>query len=578
MEKHKKKIPIGIDRFKHLREEDFYYVDKTGFIREFLHSWGEVNLFTRPRRFGKSLNLDMFQTFFEIGADASYFDGLEIVKDQMLCEKYMGKFPVVSLTLKDAEGLDYREAIENMGYLISREARRMQHLLDSDKLTDIEKSMLKQLCSPEMDAKTQRNSLAILSELLYKQYNQKVILLIDEYDVPLDKAYQHGYYKQMVLHIRSLFSSALKTNKFLYASIITGCLRIAKESIFTGLNNFGVDAITDTRFAQYFGFTDDEVRELLAYYELDEFYASVKEWYDGYHFGRQEIYCPWDVLNYCQKLLSDKTRKPEAYWANSSSNYIVQEILSHASETTKSQIEALISGETIVQRIIPELTYPELENDDITLRETYLWSVLYATGYLTNTIEQPMLSDSSLYQLRIPNRKILQIYRDKIQSWYNITVRKDTQKWQDFCNAVKTGNAAEVQALFNSYMSRSISIRDTFVKKEMKENFYHGMLLGILQCDSSWVVKSNQESGLGYCDLLLLVPGEKIGCAIELKYAEQGAYDAACAEALAQINAQHYTDYLRQEGMETVYIYGIACYKKSCKVVCSPITFTPTCR
>ncbi len=578
MEKHKKKIPIGIDRFKHLREEDFYYVDKTGFIREFLHSWGEVNLFTRPRRFGKSLNLDMFQTFFEIGADASYFDGLEIVKDQMLCEKYMGKFPVVSLTLKDAEGLDYREAIENMGYLISREARRMQHLLDSDKLTDIEKSMLKQLCSPEMDAKTQRNSLAILSELLYKQYNQKVILLIDEYDVPLDKAYQHGYYKQMVLHIRSLFSSALKTNKFLYASIITGCLRIAKESIFTGLNNFGVDAITDTRFAQYFGFTDDEVRELLAYYELDEFYASVKEWYDGYHFGRQEIYCPWDVLNYCQKLLSDKTRKPEAYWANSSSNYIVQEILSHASETTKSQIEALISGETIVQRIIPELTYPELENDDITLRETYLWSVLYATGYLTNTIEQPMLSDSSLYQLRIPNREILQIYRDKIQSWYNITVRKDTQKWQDFCNAVKTGNAAEVQALFNSYMSRSISIRDTFVKKEMKENFYHGMLLGILQCDSSWVVKSNQESGLGYCDLLLLVPGEKIGCAIELKYAEQGAYDAACAEALAQINAQHYTDYLRQEGMETVYIYGIACYKKSCKVVCSPITFTPTCR
>ena len=578
MEKHKKKIPIGIDRFKHLREEDFYYVDKTGFIREFLHSWGEVNLFTRPRRFGKSLNLDMFQTFFEIGADASYFDGLEIVKDQMLCEKYMGKFPVVSLTLKDAEGLDYREAIENMGYLISREARRMQHLLDSDKLTDIEKSMLKQLCSPEMDAKTQRNSLAILSELLYKQYNQKVILLIDEYDVPLDKAYQHGYYKQMVLHIRSLFSSALKTNKFLYASIITGCLRIAKESIFTGLNNFGVDAITDTRFAQYFGFTDDEVRELLAYYELDEFYASVKEWYDGYHFGRQEIYCPWDVLNYCQKLLSDKTRKPEAYWANSSSNYIVQEILSHASETTKSQIEALISGETIVQRIIPELTYPELENDDITLRETYLWSVLYATGYLTNTIEQPVLSDSSLYQLSIPNREILQIYRDKIQSWYNITVRKDTQKWQAFCNAVKTGNAAEVQTLFNSYMSRSISIRDTFVKKEMKENFYHGMLLGILQCDSSWVVKSNQESGLGYCDLLLLVPGEKIGCAIELKYAEQGAYDAACAEALAQINAQHYTDYLRQEGMETVYIYGIACYKKSCKVVCSPITFTPTCR
>ena len=579
MHTHRKKIPIGVDRFKHLREEDFYYIDKTGMIQKLIYSWGSVNLFTRPRRFGKSLNLDMLKTFFEIRTEHSYFEGLEIMQERELCSQYMGKFPVISITLKDVEGEDFESACDALASVLSDEADRLNFLLDSDKLTKFHKKKLEMLLEGNFEKKEDlKNSLNTLSKLLYKHYGKKVILLIDEYDVPLDKAYQHGYYDQMTGVIRSLLGKVLKSNETLYAAVITGCLRIAKESIFTGLNNFSVDAITDTRFAQYFGFTDDEVRELLAYYELDEFYASVKEWYDGYHFGRQEIYCPWDVLNYCQKLLSDKTRKPEAYWANSSSNYIVQEILSHASETTKSQIEALISGETIVQRIIPELTYPELENDDITLRETYLWSVLYATGYLTNTIEQPMLSDSSLYQLRIPNREILQIYRDKIQSWYNITVRKDTQKWQDFCNAVKTGNAAEVQALFNSYMSRSISIRDTFVKKEMKENFYHGMLLGILQCDSSWVVKSNQESGLGYCDLLLLVPGEKIGCAIELKYAEQGAYDAACAEALAQINAQHYTDYLRQEGMETVYIYGIACYKKSCKVVCSPITFTPTCR
>ena len=566
MDYSKKKIPVGYDRFKILREEDFYYVDKTGMIRELIYSWGAVNLFTRPRRFGKSLNIDMLKTFFEIGADASYFDGLEIMQETELCEKYMGKFPVISITLKDVDGEDFESACDALVSVITDEADRLSWLLDSDKLTQYDKKKLECMIECSFEKKEDlKNSLKILSKLLYKHYGQKVIFLIDEYDVPLDKAYQNGYYDKMVNMIRGLLGKALKSNDSLYTSVITGCLRIAKESIFTGLNNFNVNTIADTRFAQYFGFTDDEVKEMLHYYELDEFYESIKEWYDGYHFGKLDIYCPWDVINYCHKLLADRECKPEAFWANSSNNYIIQDILSHATETTKEQIELLISGETIHQRIIPELTYTDLDNEDITIRETHLWSVLYAAGYLTEASEE---TNGDLHKLVIPNREIMQIYRDKIQSWYNINVRRDTQKWQEFCNAVKTGDAVRVQELFNSYMSRTISIRDTFVKKEMKDNFYHGMLLGILQCDGSWVIKSNQESGLGYCDILLMVPGDRTGCVIELKYAENGAFDAACNEAMNQIAMKKYTDYLQQEGMVSIYSYAVACYKKSCKVVC----------
>lgn len=565
MDHTKKKLPIGVEFFKKIRDEDYYYIDKTGMIRDLIHSWGAVNLFTRPRRFGKSLNMDMLKTFFEIGADASYFEGLEIMQDKALCEKHMGKYPVISISLKDIDGMTYESAVKKMGGIIRREARRLQFLLDSGSLSAFDKDYMKSFLGPDLDEQTQEESLAAFSELLYKHFDQKVIILIDEYDVPLDKAYQNGYYREMVSHIRAFFGSALKTNECLQAAVITGCLRIAKESIFTGLNNFNVDTISDISFAQYFGFTDTEVKDFLQYYELDAFYGQIREWYDGYHFGKQEIYCPWDVINHCKKLLADKKHRPEAFWANSSSNYIVQDILSMASETAKGQIELLISGEAIEQRIIPELTYTDLDDEDLTVRETYLWSVLYAAGYLTKADKE---TDSDLYRLVIPNKEVLQIYRDKIQSWYNVNVRRDIPKWQAFCGAVRTGDASKIQELFNSYMSRTISIRDTFVKKEMKENFYHGMLLGILQCDSGWVIRSNQESGLGYCDILLMVPGDRIGCAIELKYAENGAFDAACDEAFRQIDEKKYIDFLQQECMETIYIYAVACYKKSCKVVC----------
>lgn len=565
MDHTKKKLPIGVEFFKKIRDEDYYYIDKTGMIRDLIHSWGAVNLFTRPRRFGKSLNMDMLKTFFEIGADASYFEGLEIMQDKALCEKHMGKYPVISISLKDIDGMTYESAVKKMGGIIRREARRLQFLLDSGSLSAFDKDYMKSFLGPDLDEQTQEESLAAFSELLYKHFGQKVIILIDEYDVPLDKAYQNGYYREMVSHIRAFFGSALKTNEYLQAAVITGCLRIAKESIFTGLNNFNVDTISDISFAQYFGFTDTEVKDFLQYYELDAFYGQIREWYDGYHFGKQEIYCPWDVINHCKKLLADKKHRPEAFWANSSSNYIIQDILSMASETAKGQIELLISGEAIEQRIIPELTYTDLDDEDLTVRETYLWSVLYAAGYLTKADKE---TDSDLYILVIPNKEVLQIYRDKIQSWYNVNVRRDIPKWQAFCGAVRTGDAPKIQELFNSYMSRTISIRDTFVKKEMKENFYHGMLLGILQCDSGWVIRSNQESGLGYCDILLMVPGDRIGCAIELKYAENGAFDAACDEAFRQIDEKKYIDFLQQECMETIYIYAVACYKKSCKVVC----------
>lgn len=558
----KKKLPIGLDSFEKLREEDFYYVDKTAMIRDLVHTWGEVNLFTRPRRFGKSLNMDMLKSFFEIGADPSVFEGLEIRKDTELCEKYMGQFPVISMSFKDVGGANFESAEKRMGGIIRKEARNLQFLLDSEKLSNLDKEYMKKFFDINMDVELQEESLALFSELLYKHYGQKVIILIDEYDVPLDKAYQNGYYNEMVEHISSLFGRALKTNRFLFASVITGCLRIAKESIFTGLNNFKIRTVSDIEFAEYFGFTDSEVKDMLGYYALDEFYDDIKEWYDGYHFGNIRIYCPWDVLNFCDKLRVSREAKPEAFWMNSSSNSIIQSILSEATETTKSQIEMLISGEEIEKKIVPELTYADLKDPDINVKETYLWSVMFATGYLTETGK----TESGISRLAIPNREIQEIYRDKIQSWYQVTVKEDEEKWKAFCGAVKKGDAQKFQQLFDSYMSRTISIRDTFSKKEMKENFYYGMLLGILQCDGSWVIKSNQESGLGYCDIMIEMPTEKTGCVMELKYAENGEFEDACNAALRQIEEREYTTYLHQEDIETIHIYGVACYKKRCQV------------
>lgn len=561
-----KKLPIGEEFFRNIRTKGFYYVDKTRFIADFLKNRGSVNLFTRPRRFGKSLNQDMLKSFFEIGADDSLFEGLEIANETELCKQYMGKYPVIAISLKDVSGTSYDGALKKMSRVIKKEARRHQYLLESNKLTEIDKESLRELYVKYLDEDVQQESISLLSEMLYKHFGTGVIILIDEYDVPLDKAYQNNYYSLMVEHIRSMFSEALKTNKSLEFAVITGCLRIAKESIFTGLNNFKVHTISDVDYAEYFGFTDDEVKEMLKYYGVEERYGDIKEWYDGYHFGSVEVYCPWDVINQCNKFRLSKDARMESHWENSSSNAIIQDMIEDATETTKAEIEALISGEYVEKSIIPELTYTDLGSKDMDIRQTYLWSVLFSTGYLTDIGE----TDSGYHRLIIPNKEILGIYEKKIRSWFKIQATSDTINWKKFCLAISNGDANTVQTVFNKFMSDSISIRDTFVKKEMKENFYHGMLLGLLKADGNWVVKSNAESGLGYTDIQIMIPATKTGCIIEVKYAQNGAFDSACEEAMRQIENTEYVSAFEQEGMKTIHMYGIACYKKTCKVrMCS---------
>ena len=559
-----KKLPIGIEFFKDFKRDNFYYVDKTGFIRDLVNTRGSVNLFTRPRRFGKSLNMDMLKSFFEIGTDPELFEGLEISKETEICEQYLGKYPVISISLKDVEGMEFETAYDMLGNVVGEEARRLDMLLESDRLSQADKNNLCGLMEENFEKPGNlHRSLRILTELLCKHYGIPVIVLIDEYDVPLDKAYQDGFYPEMVRLIRSLFSKVLKTNPNVYFAVITGCLRIAKESIFTGLNNFKVRTISDVEFAEYFGFTDQEVKDMLSYYGAEKAFGAIKEWYDGYRFGETDVYCPWDVINQCDKLRVRADASMEAHWENSSSNAIVQDILVDATETTRSQIEALISGEAVEKVLVPELTYTDFDSEDQEVRQTYLWSVLFATGYLTDK-EKPV---NGIHKLVIPNKEVRGIYEKRIRSWFKLKVTGDTVRWRQFCEVLKAGEYKEVQRLFNEFLAMSISIRDTYVRKEMKENFFHGMLLGLLRAEGSWIVVSNAESGIGYTDIRLEIPMEKTGCVIEVKYAEGGKYGQACEEAMRQIEMNGYAEVLKQDGMRTIHKYAIACFKKSCEVV-----------
>jgi hypothetical protein len=559
-----KKLPIGIEFFKDFKRDNFYYVDKTGFIRDLVNTRGSVNLFTRPRRFGKSLNMDMLKSFFEIGTDPELFEGLEISKETEICEQYLGKYPVISISLKDVEGMEFETAYDMLGNVVGEEARRLDMLLESDRLSQADKNNLCGLMEENFEKPGNlHRSLRILTELLCKHYGIPVIVLIDEYDVPLDKAYQDGFYPEMVRLIRSLFSKVLKTNPNVYFAVITGCLRIAKESIFTGLNNFKVRTISDVEFAEYFGFTDQEVKDMLSYYGAEKAFGAIKEWYDGYRFGETDVYCPWDVINQCDKLRVRADAPMEAHWENSSSNAIVQDILVDATETTRSQIEALISGEAVEKVLVPELTYTDFDSEDQEVRQTYLWSVLFATGYLTDK-DEPV---NGIHKLVIPNKEVRGIYEKRIRSWFKVKVTGDTVRWRQFCEALKAGEYKEVQRLFNEFLAMSISIRDTYVRKEMKENFFHGMLLGLLRAEGSWIVVSNVESGIGYTDIRLEIPMEKTGCVIEVKYAEGGKYGQACEEAMRQIEMNGYAEVLKQDGMRTIHKYAIACFKKSCEVV-----------
>ena len=560
----KTRLPMGIESFKEIRRQKFYYVDKTALIRELLENWGKVTLFTRPRRFGKTLNMSMLRCFFEIGSDKALFDGLEISWETQLCEEYQGKFPVISITLKGATGRTFDEAKNMLRRLIGKEAQRFQFLMESDKLTELEHQQYKTLIHMnekgifDMEDEVLKDSLLTLSQLLKKHYQQDVIILIDEYDVPLDKAYQSGYYDDMVDLIRSLFGNALKTNDSLYFAVLTGCLRISRESIFTGLNNFNVYTVKNVQYHEAFGFTDAEVRQMLEYYGFMEKYDVIKEWYDGYRFGTLDIYCPWDVVSYCHALKMQPTVSPQNYWVNTSSNDIIRRFVSKANTTTRDELELLIDGGSVKKMIRQELTYRDLDSSI-----DNLWSILFTTGYLT----QRGTESGDLTELVIPNREIRWIFVQQIREWFREESVKDTEKLERFCRAFQENDTTAIEKGFNDYLWNTISIRDTSVRKEMKENFYHGILLGLLAYMDGWLVKSNAESGEGYSDISIEIRQHEIGIVIELKYAEDGAFEAGCQEALRQIHEKEYESALIKNGLHTIYRYGIACYKKRCKVV-----------
>ena len=558
-----KKLPVGFENFQEIRKLDFYYVDKTKLVEQLLENWSKVNLFTRPRRFGKTLNMSMLKSFFEIGTDTALFDGLYISQNEELCKEYMGKYPVIFLSLKGVDGLTFEEARSALCELIAGEVRRFKFLLNSSRLDNDEKNIYRDLISLQGEQETTlatklKFSLKKISELLYQHYGQKTIVLIDEYDVPLDKSFQHGYYREMVALIRGLFGEALKTNDFLQFAVLTGCLRVSKESIFTGLNNFKVYSADDVRYDEEFGFTNEEVKKLLEDYNLQKHFTEVKEWYDGYHFGNADVYCPWDVINYVDELNYDQTVEPQDYWSNSSGNAIVRRLIDKADVQTKDEIERLIAGECIEKELSQELTYDELDKNI-----GNLWSVLFTTGYLT---KQGRTADGKI-RLAIPNKEIKNLFIKKIREWFRDTSANDGKRLEEFCNAFLEKNTEKIEQLFGEYLWNTISIRDTAVAKEKKENFYHGILLGLLGYKANWLIKSNAESGTGYSDILVEVPNNRTGIVIELKYAGNGDLDAACAEALKQMEEKSYVDKLKQDGMRNFIKYGIACFKKDCRVV-----------
>lgn len=556
-----KKLPIGIENFEEMRREDFYYVDKSHVIEQLLTQWGKVNLFTRPRRFGKSLNMSMLQSFFEIGKDKTLFDGLRISDNQELCEKYQGKFPVVSVSLKGINGATYEEARRFLIKTINEEARRLSVLSDSTELDETDHELLTQLKKKEMTNDSLVYSIRELTELLEKHYGSKVIVLIDEYDVPLAKANENGYYDEMVLLIRNLFENALKTNSSLKFAVLTGCLWIAKESIFTGLNNFKVYSITDKSFDETFGFTDAEVRELLRYYGQEKYYETVKEWYDGYRFGNVDVYCPWDVINFCSDHLADPGLEPKNYWANTSGNSVISHFIDSVGKPqklTRMELEQLVNGGIVQKEINSELTYKELYSSI-----DNLWSTLFMTGYLTQRGEP----SGNRYNLVIPNREIRNIITNHILKMFKENVKDDGKTVSDLCDALLNQNPEKVELIFTEYMKKTISIRDTFARKPTKENFYHGLLLGILGFKENWSVMSNRESGDGFGDILIRIEDEDVGIVIEVKYADDGNLQGECEKALQQIIDIRYTEALEQEGIHTIIKYGIACYRKKCKVL-----------
>lgn len=560
------KLPVGIDNFEKIRRNGFYYVDKTSLIEQLFSNWGEVNLFTRPRRFGKTLNMSMLKYFFEIGTDRSLFDGLHISSNEKICSEHMGKYPVIFLSLKNAEGLNFDTAKYQMVELIAREAERFPFLAKDTNLSDRDREKYRVLTAfadghYQMSDDVLYGSLQTLSELLYKHFNQKTVILIDEYDVPLDKAFQHGYYREMVALIRAMFGRALKTNEALAFAVLTGCLRVSKESIFTGLNNFKILSITDSRFDEQFGFTDKEVQKLLADYHLEARFSETKEWYDGYRFGNVDVYCPWDVINHIDRIKDDPNARPEAYWINTSGNDLVKRFVDKANRTTRNEIEQLIAGNAIEKTLRLDLTYDEIDNSI-----ENLWSVLFTTGYLTQT----GMTEDGAYRLVIPNREICEVFKLQIQEWFKKSIFSNTEQLTAFCKAFEEGNTDGVEMYLNRIMSNSISVFDIKTGEGKKEISYHNLLVGILTGNADWLVKSNVEAGEGFADIIVETEDPNAGIIVELKYTKNyDEMEQACKAALDQINDRRYQEYLLNDGRKDITLYGIAFCKKRCKAMAS---------
>lgn len=553
----KLKLPVGIENFEEIRKAGFYYVDKTKLIEQLLEQWGKANLFTRPRRFGKTLNMSMLKCFFEVGTDASLFDGLYISKNKELCENYLGKYPVIFISLKGVDGLTFEEAKKMLHTIIRTEAERHYYLKNSERISVEERILFENLLLGKSE--NIEDSLRLLSQMLSKHYRKKTIILIDEYDVPLDKAFQQGYYREMVSLLRVFLGQALKTNEFLQFAVLTGCLRVSKESIFTGLNNFKVFSIEDIRCDEQFGFTDEEVRELLESYQLLEHFSDVKEWYDGYRFGTTDIYCPWDVINYADQLIHEPGVTPQTYWINSSGNDLVKRFVNQADKTTRDEIEQLVAGEIVEKKIRLDLTYEEIDSSI-----DNLWSVLFTTGYLT----QVGRAKNGIYKLIIPNKEVREVFIFQIQKWFEQAIEKDEKSMLEFCRTLAKGDADKIQKQLMRVLGQTISILDTKARDELKENFYHGLLLGLLKSDSTWSVKSNEESGEGFADIIIRPEEPDEGIILELKYtAEFQGMDNACKKAVNQIRERRYDEVLRNEGRNEILAYGIAFCKKRCKVV-----------
>lgn len=558
------KLPVGIDNFEKIRRNGFYYIDKTRLIEQLFSNWGEVNLFTRPRRFGKTLNMSMLNSFFEIGADAALFDGLYISSNKQLCDEHMGKYPVIFLSLKNGEGLDFAAAKYQMAELIGTEARRFSFLQNSDELDAYDRETYCSLCKMNggqyvMEDHMLYASLQILSKLLYKHYGKKTVILIDEYDVPLDKAFQHGYYREMVALMCTMFGKALKTNDALQFAVLTGCLRVSKESIFTGLNNFKILSITDTRFEEQFGFTDEEVKELLTYYHVENRFSETKEWYDGYRFGNVDVYCPWDVINHVDRIKDDQGARPEAYWINTSGNELVKRFVDKAGKTTRNEIERLIAGEVIEKQIRLDLTYDEIDSSI-----DNLWSVLFTTGYLTYT----GIGEDGTYRLLIPNKEVREVFRLQIQEWFKRSIFSNTEQLQSFWKAFEEGNTEIMEKYLNKVLSNSVSVFDTKARNEEKESSYHNLLLGILTGNAGWLVKSNVEAGEGFADIIVETDDPDAGVVVELKYVKEfREMEQACRKALEQIRGRRYQEYLQNDDRQDILLYGITFCKKRCRVV-----------